>query len=62
MKQECGQPMTRNDVIDCSNYLITVSNLVTTINNFHKSNSKSPTREFGLTCYINFMIRKKYNW
>ena len=43
MKQECGQPMTRHDVIDCANSLITGSTLVTAINRFHQSNSKSST-------------------
>ena len=59
MKQECGQKMTRHDVIDCANSLITGSTLVTTTNHFHQSNSRSPKREFGLTWYKNFMRRNK---
>ena len=55
MSQECGQPMNRFDVIDCSNSLITVSTLVTAMNCFHKYNSKFPTRSIGLTWYRNFM-------
>ena len=61
MNQERGQPMTRFDVIDCANSLITGSTLVTTTNRFHKSNSKPPTREFGLTWYRKFMKRNKNN-
>ena len=57
MKQECGRPMTRLDVIDCVNSLITGSTLVTALNRFHHSNSKSPEREFGLNWYRNFMRR-----
>ena len=38
MKQECGQPMTRLDVIDCAKSLITGSTLVTAMNRFHHSN------------------------
>ena len=57
MKQECGQSMTQHDVIDCANSLITVSTLVTAMNRFHQSDSKSPAREFVLAYYINFMRR-----
>ena len=57
MKQDCFHPMTRSDVIDCANFLITGSTLVTAMNHFHHSNSKSPAREFGLTWYRNFMRR-----
>ena len=57
MNQECGHPMTRLDVIDCENYLITGSTLLTAMNRFHCSNSKSPAREFGLTRYRNSMRR-----
>ena len=53
MNQESGQTMTQFDVIDCSNSLITVSTLVTAMNFFHQSNSKSPTREFGITWHRN---------
>ena len=60
MKQWCGQPMTRNYVIDCDNSLITGSTLVTAMNHFHQSNSKSTTREFGLIWYRKFMRRNKY--
>ena len=42
MKQECGQPMTQLDIIDCANSLITGSNIATTMNCFRHSNSKSP--------------------
>ena len=59
MKQECGQPMTRFDVIGCANSLITGSNLVTAMNRFHQSNSKQPTREFVLTWYRNFTRRNQ---
>ena len=59
IKQECGQAMTRLDVIDCANSLITGSTLVTAMNCFCQSNSKSPAREFGLTWYRNFMKRNK---
>ena len=38
MNQECGHTMTRLDVIDCANSLITVSTLVTAMNRFHQSN------------------------
>ena len=44
MKQECGQPMTQLDVIDCAKSLITGSTLVTSTNRFHQSNSKSSAR------------------
>ena len=44
MKQECGQPITRLDFIDCAKYLITGSTLVTAMNRFHRSNSKSPAK------------------
>ena len=44
IKQECGHPMTRLDVIDCVDSLITGSTLVTGMNHFHQSNSKSPAR------------------
>ena len=44
MKQECGQLMTRHYVIGCINSLVTGSTLVTAMNRFHQSNSKSPTR------------------
>ena len=59
MKQYYGQPMTRHYVIDCANSLITGSTLVTAMNCFHKSNSKIPTIEFGLTWYRNFIRIKK---
>ena len=59
MKQECGQPMTLLDVIDCVNSLITGSTLVTAIHCFCHYSSKSPAREFGLTWYRNFMRRNK---
>ena len=51
--------MTRFDVIDCDNSLINGSTLVTTMNYFHKSNSKLPTVEFFLTLYRNFIRRNK---
>ena len=51
--------MTQSDVIYCDNSLITVSTLVTEMNRFHKSDSKSPTREFFLTWYRKFMRRNK---
>ena len=35
MKQECGQPMTRLDIIDFVNSLITGSTLLTAMNLFH---------------------------
>ena len=38
MKQEYGHPMTRLDVIDSANPLITRSTLVTAMNRFHHSN------------------------
>ena len=41
MKQ---QTMAQLNIIDNANSLITVSNIVTVTNCFHKSNSKSPTR------------------
>ena len=49
IKQECCQPMTQFEVIDCANSLITGSTIVTTISCLHHSNSKSPAREFGIT-------------
>ena len=61
MKQECGQPMTRLDVIGCANSVITGSTLVTAMNCFHHSNSKSPAIEFGLTWYRNFMRNNNNN-
>ena len=61
MKQECGHPMTRLYVIDCANSLIAGSTLVTAMNLFHHSNSKSPAREFGLSWYRNFMRRNNNN-
>ena len=42
MKQDCGKPMTRLEVIDCVNSLITGSTLVTATNSFHHLNYKSP--------------------
>ena len=57
MKQDCGKPMTRLEVIDCVNSLITGSTLVTEMNRFHYPNSKSPAIEFGLTWYRKFMRR-----
>ena len=51
--------MTRLDIIDCANSLITGSNLANEMNCFHQSNSKSPARGFGLTLYRNFMITNK---
>ena len=60
MNQECGHILTQNIVINCANYLITGSNIVTAMNVFHQSNSKYPTREFGLTWYSKFMIRNKH--
>ena len=44
MNQDCGQTMTWLDVINCENSLITGSTLVTTMNRFRHSNSKSPAR------------------
>ena len=38
IKQECGQLVTRLDVIDCENSLITGSTLATAMNSFHQSN------------------------
>ena len=61
MKQDCGHMMKRHDVIDCANSLITGSTLVTATNRFNQSNSKPPTREFGLTWYRNFMRITKYH-
>ena len=61
LKQKGGQPTTQNDVIDIANYLINGSTLVTTMNRFYQSNSKSLTREFGITWYRNFMRRNKNN-
>ena len=58
MKQECGQPMNRLDVIYCANSLINGSTLVTAMNCFHQPNSKLPAREFGLTWYRKFTRRK----
>ena len=46
MNQECGQPMTRLDVIYWDNSLITGSTLVTAMNIFHRSNSEYPAIEF----------------
>ena len=60
-KQQCDQPTNRLDVINCANSLITGSTLVTAMNHFHHSNSKSPAREFGITWYRNFMIRNNNN-
>ena len=57
MKHGCGQPMSRLDVINCANSLITGSTLVTAMNRLHQSNSKYPTREFGITWYRKFMRR-----
>ena len=61
MKQECGQPMNRLDIIYCANSLITVSTLITAMRCFNHSNSKSLEREFGLTCYRKFMRRNNNN-
>ena len=58
MKQEFGQTMIRLDVIDCVDSLITGSTLVTAMNRFHHSNSKSPARDLGKTWYRNFMRKK----
>ena len=59
MKQECGQTTTRFDIIDCANSLVTGSTLVTAMNCFHQFHSKPPKREFDITWYREFMIRKK---
>ena len=60
VKQEFGHPTTLYYFIDCANSFIAVLTLVTTINCFNLSNSKSPTKESGLTWYRNFMRRRKY--
>ena len=57
MKHGCGHPMSRLDVINCANSLITGSTLVTAMNCLHQSNSKYPTIEFGITWYRKFMRR-----
>ena len=59
MNQECGPPMNPFDVIDFDNTLITGSDFTNAMKLFHQYNSKSPTREFGLTWYINFMTRNR---
>ena len=57
MKQEYGHLINRLDVIDCKKSLITGSTLVTAMHCFHHYNSKSPSREFGIIWYRNFMRR-----
>ena len=61
MKQEGGQPMTRNNVIDSANSIITGSNIPTAMNHFHQSNSTAPKIKFGPTWYRKFARRKKHH-
>ena len=46
IKQECVKPITKNDIIYCSNSLITESNVVTVVNLFQQYSQNTQQEHF----------------